>query len=65
MKKILAAHADADVPVAILFPSTKELQLKINHVLVKLPRESKHLVQSCRVKLCESGKLSLRRGIYK
>ena len=33
MEEILAAHADADVPVAILFLSTKELQLKINHVV--------------------------------
>ena len=60
MKEILAA-LDADVPVAIQFLSTKELQLKINHVvIVKLPQESKRLVQSCPVKLCESGKLSLR-----
>ena len=60
MEEILAA-LDADVPVAIQFLSTKELQLKINHVvIVKLPQESKRLVQSCPAKLCESGKLTLR-----
>ena len=49
MKKILAAP-DADVPVAILFPSTKELQLKINHVVSEV---ATGVITSCAILSCK------------
>ena len=47
----MKAHADADVPVPILFLSTKELKLKINHVVSEVATGVK---TSCAILSCKN-----------